>query len=86
MRYIGSKNKIAKTIVETIKQNTKLTNPTIIEPFVGSLSVTKELIQLPHKYYLASDIDEDLIILLDAIKKGYEPPDFLTEKQYEECV
>jgi len=75
MKYFGGKFRISKNIVSYFKSlNTEY--DTYIEPFVGGAWMLKSVhdAKLGFKYYMASDLHQDLICMYLAIKKGWLPP------------
>jgi DNA adenine methylase len=82
LRYLGGKYRIRKWIVEHIFKFAE-GKQRYLEPFVGSASVTVELIKqgfsLP---VFASDVNEDLILMFQAAKTDFNFPDFVTEEEY----
>lgn len=76
MKYMGSKNRIAKYIIPLFNHNS-----IYIEPFVGGANIIDKV---SSTYKIAADIDEDLICLYQAISEGWLPPKEFTEQQYNE--
>lgn len=80
MHYLGGKSRLGgKIALELRSRRQSLQN--VLEPFCGSCWVTQ------HIYpgaIMASDICEPLIMLHNAVQRGWEPPDFITESEYAE--
>lgn len=80
MRYLGGKQRIGKEIAAII--NGFLSEGgTYCEPFCGMLGVGRR-IKADARYF--SDVHEDLILFLQAIQAGWEPPDFISEEEYKQ--
>jgi DNA adenine methylase len=72
MRYMGGKVCCAKRISEKIL-SMRGSRQTYVEPFLGAASVFIKL--APHfRDVQGSDIHPDLILMLQALQKGWEPP------------
>lgn len=80
MRYVGGKTKIASWVLENIAA-TKGDCTHYIEPFVGSGAVFYRAAPL-FDSASCGDSHEDLILLLQAIADGWEPPTFISREQY----
>jgi DNA adenine methylase len=76
LRYYGGKSKIAKDIAGVFS---KKTFHVYWEPFCGACSVISK-VKAPVR--IASDVHEDLILMWQAVQKGWEPPDNITEEEY----
>lgn len=80
MRYIGGKSKLARFLTEAILADTERRGK-LIEPFCGGASMTAAL--APHfEETVASDVVGDLILMWDAVSKGWTPPESITEEEY----
>lgn len=79
VRYLGSKRRIAKKIINYI-QAERDENMTWVEPFMGSAQVIS---RVPGKR-IGSDIHKELIAMFKALQNGWIPPSSITEKQYNE--
>ena len=80
--YLGGKSKIAKRLTAAILAHTPK-RFRLVEPFMGGGSMTAAL--APHFTVVeASDIQPDLILMWQALAKGWIPPDTITEQQYKE--
>jgi DNA adenine methylase len=76
MRYMGGKHKIGRQIAEVIQAE----NPQHYhEAFCGAFSVGKHIIA-PKR--TGADICLDLILLLEAIRDGWEPPSEVSPEGY----
>lgn len=80
MKYIGGKFKYGREIAKIIRSQRKSFQP-IYEPFCGGLWVTQYLYPGP---VIASDINKPLINLYKEILNGWEPPDYVSEDEYNE--
>lgn len=82
MRYLGGKSRLAKRIGAAILENTNQRGQ-YIEPMIGGGSVFFEL--APHfQKSFGGDIQEDLILMYQALADGWTPPDTLTEDEWRE--
>lgn len=79
MKYVGSKNKLAKEIVPIIQSFINGDTKAYIEPFVGGANVIDKI---KHKKKIGYDINEYLISLWNELKKGYTPPNFINKEEY----
>lgn len=77
MRYFGGKARIGKQLAAVINQ----LDGTYWEPFCGVFSVGKH-VTLPIRF--GTDAHPDLILLLNAVRDGWEPPKVITEDEYNE--
>lgn len=77
MKYMGSKARHAKHILPIILENRK-TDQWYVEPFVGGAN-TYHLVDNPK---LGNDTNHYLIMLLQAVGKGWHPPLDVSEEQY----
>lgn len=75
MRYIGGKHRIARHLATAILPYRN--GRRLIEPFCGGLSATVTL-----QPDIASDINEPLIKLIEAIRDGWIPPSEVSEETY----
>lgn len=92
--YQGGKKRLGKEISEIIHEfSTIYENKNGIkfkgycEPFCGMLGVYKHIPVMfeshkPHLKFIASDRNEDLILLLKSIKRGWKPPNSCSKKEY----
>lgn len=76
MRYFGGKQKIAKHLAAVLNE---FPAATYWEPFCGACSVM-ERIDAPHR--LATDVHPDLILLWQALQRGWIPPTGLGRDEY----
>ena len=81
MRYLGGKARLAKPISQAILENTDK-RQRYIEPFVGGGSVLFAL-GSEFEQTFASDIHEPLILMYQAIQKGWQPPHIVKEEDYQ---
>jgi DNA adenine methylase len=77
MKYMGSKNRHSKELLEIILKDRK-PGQWYVEPFVGGANIIDK-VENPR---LGNDNHYYLIALLKAIQKGWEPPDEVTELTY----
>ena len=75
MRYFGGKARIGKRLADIINQ----LDGDYWEPFCGVFSVGKH-VKLAQR--LGSDAHLDLILLLNAVRDGWAPPETITEDEY----
>jgi DNA adenine methylase len=77
MKYMGSKNRIAKDIMPLILRNKKQ-DQYYIEPFCGGCNTIDKV----HGLRIASDVNPYLIALYNEINKGWIPPQTFQENEY----
>jgi len=82
MRYNGGKFAVAKDIAEIIAACSS--GETYWEPFVGAANVICRP-ELAHFTRYGSDLDPNIIMLLNAVKGGWVPPTSVTEQEYAEA-
>lgn len=80
MKYVGSKNRLAKYILPFILKNRQSEEQWYVEPFVGGAN----LIDKVTGNRLGNDINPYLISLLIAIRDGWIPPESISEEKYNE--
>jgi DNA adenine methylase len=80
MKYMGSKNRIAKHILPIILKDRK-DGQWYVEPFVGGANMIDKVTGNRIGY----DVNECLIACLDALANGWVPPKFITREFYSEC-
>jgi DNA adenine methylase len=76
MKYLGSKNRIAKHLLPIMLENRN--GRTWVEPFVGGANMIDKV----DGKRIGADFNEYLICLLTALQDGYVPPKFVTEDEY----
>jgi len=82
MKYMGSKRRIASVLIKAFQQYASgRTN--LYEPFVGGANLTIAAVQAGYICH-PSDIDKYLIAYLQALAKGWLPPDVFHEAQYQQ--
>jgi len=77
MKYMGSKNRIAKYIIPIILKDRK-PNQWYVEPFVGGCNVIDKV----SGSRIGNDKNEYVIALFKALQKGWMPPLFVSEEEY----
>lgn len=77
MQYLGGKHRIAKPLCEYLR--TRLAGRLFVEPFCGALNVTAGM----EGKRVASDASPYLFALYDALRKGWSPPDDVSEQTYD---
>jgi len=86
MQYQGGKWRMRKDISNILKMfynDTPDKFTQYIEPFVGGASVLSEVCKWFPKNIIASDYNEDLIIMWLALKDGWMPPDnYKVDQEY----
>ena len=78
MKYLGSKNKIAKYILPIMLEYRE--DRTWVEPFVGGANTIDKVSGIK----IGNDRNEYVIALLNALKNGWIPPKEVTEEYYNE--
>ena len=82
MRYLGGKSRLAKRIGATILEHSNQRGY-YIEPMIGGGSVFFELAPHFQRSY-GGDVQEDLILMYQALADGWVPPDTVTEEEWRE--
>lgn len=77
MKYMGSKNRVAKKILPIMLKN-RIPNQYFVEPFVGGSNVIDKV----EGNRLASDNNKYLIELYHKLQNGYKPIDFISREDY----
>lgn len=70
MKYMGSKNRLAKDLVPIIQSYINENTVGYLEPFVGGANIIDKI---NHHNKIGCDIHRYLIALLKALSNGYEP-------------
>ncbi len=78
MKILGGKSQLATQISQIVRR-LRLPSQSFLEPFCGAAWITVHLYPGPTT---ASDISAPLICLHQAVQKGWEPPDFISEDMY----
>lgn len=82
MRYVGSKKRIAKRILDEILSRRE-NRDVYWEPFCGGLNSFS--VVAPHfRKAFASDAHQDLILMWQTIQGGWIPPTEVTEEEYQD--
>lgn len=80
MRYLGGKSKIAQRIAAVVLSSVQ-ERGTYIEPFIGGGAVFEAL--APHfAHPRAGDVHLDLMLMWQAVARGWIPPSVVTEEQH----
>lgn len=80
MKYMGSKSRLAKTLLPIILDGRK-TGQYYIEPFVGGANMIENV----DGNRIGYDVNECLVSCLDKLSNGWEPPKDITREFYSEC-
>ena len=75
MKYMGSKNRIAKHILPIILKDRK-ENQYYVEPFVGGANMIDKV----DGNRIGADSNEYLVAMWQELQKGWIPPDFVSEE------
>lgn len=81
MRYLGGKSVLSPVIARAISVAGRGRN-TYLEPFVGGGSVLVRAAPL-FEHVVAADIHVDLILMWQAVQRGWVPPVVITRADYE---
>lgn len=84
MKYLGGKHGIGKLIANFISMRCPPNEVNgYLEPFCGSLGVFKNMTDKEYKKYIASDKQEDLILLWKKLQENkLKLPDNISEEEY----
>ena len=77
MKYMGSKNRIAKHILPIILKDRK-ENQYYVEPFVGGANMIDKV----DGNRIGADFNEYLVAMWQELQKGWIPPDFVSEEDW----
>ncbi len=80
MHYLGGKCRIAKRIRGAILAR-ESTYETFLEPFMGAANATVKIARF-FGTVIASDCHPDLILVWQALRDGWIPPDSVSESEY----
>ena len=78
MKYMGSKNRIAKHILPIMLKERG--NRTWVEPFVGGANMIDKV----EGERIGADFNEYLISMWDALQNGWIPPTYVSEEEWAE--
>lgn len=81
MKYMGSKARIAKEIINVMKGDISKSQQ-YIEPFVGGFNL---ICEVEHDNKIANDINPYLIALFKGLKEGRQPPPHVTREAYNDA-
>lgn len=76
MKYMGSKNRIAKHLLPIMLENRN--GRTWVEPFVGGANMIDKV----DGKRIGADFNEYLIAMWKALQNGWTPPDFVSEEDW----
>ncbi|NOY72404.1 MAG: DNA adenine methylase [Gammaproteobacteria bacterium] len=79
MKYMGSKNRHAKELLPIILKNRR-DGQCYVEPFVGGANMIDKV----SGWRIGADKHEYLIALLISLSEGWEPPNDMSEKEYQD--
>lgn len=77
MKYMGSKNRIAKDILPIILKN-RSNGQYYVEPFVGGANIIDKV----KGNRIGADINNYMIALLDKLSSGWQPPLKITNEEF----
>jgi DNA adenine methylase len=82
MRYMGGKARIAARLAPVVVERIKATGARVYwEPFLGGANMFTRIV--PHvEVAIGSDVMPDLIMMWQAVQRGWLPPDAITREQY----
>ena len=80
MKYMGSKNRIAKYLIPIISENRN--GRTWVEPFVGGCNMIDKI----DGNRIGADSNVYLIALLKGIQTGWEPPEFISKEKHKDIM
>ncbi len=78
MQYFGGKARIARDVVSVLNEYRK-PNQLFVEPFCGGINITC----LMGDNVIANDKNFELIEMYKALQSGWQPPENVTEEDYE---
>jgi len=78
MKYMGSKNRIAKYLIPIITKDLK-EGQYYVEPFVGGCNMIDKV---KHPLRIGADYNEYLIAMWMALQDGWIPPEFISREDY----
>lgn len=78
MKYVGSKRRIAKDLAPILIGNLPATG-LYVEPFVGGANMLEHI---PAATRIANDNHFELIAMWRALQDGWNPPEYVSEDQY----
>jgi len=81
MKYMGSKNRIAKYLIPIITKDLK-EDQYYIEPFVGGCNMIDKI---DHPLRIGADFNEYLIAMWKELQNGWIPPEFIERDFYSKC-
>jgi DNA adenine methylase len=81
MKYMGSKNRIAKHILPIMLEY-RTPEMTWVEPFVGGANMIDKV----EGKRIGNDLNNYVISFWNAVKNGWIPPEFITKDYYKEII
>lgn len=81
LRYVGGKTRLAKELSAVIYSYKTDAHRRYLEPFFGGGSMAQYTKDFNLNRY-ASDINQDLILMYQALQDDWLPPEHITEEQY----
>jgi len=81
MKYMGSKARFSKEIIQVMLKDTPQ-DSLYIEPFAGGMNMIADV---PLSKRIASDSNVYLIAMFNALSEGWTPPKQVTKEFYMEC-
>lgn len=81
MHYLGGKYRVAATLAPAVLARTQ-GRTRYVEPFLGGGSIAARLVRHFPDVHL-SDAHPDLVLLWNAVLRGWEPPTGITKEQWE---
>lgn len=80
MRYVGGKNRIAKELTSSMLAFTTK-RLRFLEPFVGGCNIIPHVVE-HFEFVRAGDAHQDLMLMWNAVKNGWVPPENVSEEEY----
>lgn len=81
MRYLGGKSRLAKKFAPILDAALLERDGNFVEPFVGGFNIIPALSRV--REALCCDIHEGLIGMYQALQNGWEPPENISEEEYQ---
>jgi len=84
MKYMGSKARFAKEILNVISSYVETKDKTLVEPFAGGMNFTSAA-KVYFKSRIANDVNPYLIAMWKALQEGWVPPESISKEFYLQC-